>query len=163
MFCSPCPGPGKRHRSLNEKERKGCAAPPGRASKIWPIRSRQSKSSRSLRDNGLHSDESASPPPDSAPLWSCSRTVLPSQHIQVRLCGCAGRSYPSHSTSQAPVIRQTGTSLTTRTKRVHAASTRHGLRSAMSLSCAQKNQSTLAHSYVTARPNELTRYERTLP
>ena len=54
-------------------------------------------SNRLLRSNGRHSDGSASPPPDSAPLRSYSCDGMRRECM----CVCAGRSHPSHSTSQA--------------------------------------------------------------
>ena len=58
-------------------------------------------SSRSLRSNGRHSDGNATAPPDSAavPVVFLSCYVFATD---TRLCGCAGCSYPSHSTSQLP-------------------------------------------------------------
>ena len=58
-------------------------------------------SSRSLRSQGRHSDGNATAPPDSAavPVVFLSCYVFATD---TRLCGCAGRSYPSHSTSQLP-------------------------------------------------------------
>jgi hypothetical protein len=54
-------------------------------------------SSRSVRSNGRHSDGNATAPPDSAAV----PVVFRDRHVfatRVRLCCCAGRSYPSHST-----------------------------------------------------------------
>jgi hypothetical protein len=58
-------------------------------------------SNRSLRSNGRHSDGNATAPPDSAavPVVFLSCYVFATD---TRLCGCAGLSYPSHSTSQLP-------------------------------------------------------------
>ena len=58
-------------------------------------------SSRSLRSKGRHSDGNATAPPDSAavPVVFLSCYVFATD---TRLCGCAGCSYPSHSTSQLP-------------------------------------------------------------
>ena len=58
-------------------------------------------SNRSLRSKGRHSDGNATAPPDSAAVPVVFRDL----HVfatRVRLCGCAGRSYPSQSTSQLP-------------------------------------------------------------
>jgi hypothetical protein len=56
---------------------------------------------RSLRSKGRHSDGNATAPPDSAavPVVFLSCYVFATQTL---LCGCAGPSYPSHSTSQLP-------------------------------------------------------------
>jgi hypothetical protein len=58
-------------------------------------------SNRSLRSKGRHSDGNATAPPDVAPVLvvflSCYAFAM-----DTRLCGCAGRSYPSHSASQLP-------------------------------------------------------------
>ena len=58
-------------------------------------------SNRLLRSKGRHSDGNATAPPDSAavPVVFLSCYVLATH---TRLCGCAGLSYPSHSTSQLP-------------------------------------------------------------
>ena len=58
-------------------------------------------SNRSLRSKGRHSDGNATAPPDSAavPVVFLSCYVFATH---TRLCGCAGCSYPSHSTSQLP-------------------------------------------------------------
>ena len=58
-------------------------------------------SNRSLRSKGRHSDGNATAPPDSAavPVVFLSCYVFATD---TRLCGCAGPSYPSHSTSQLP-------------------------------------------------------------
>ena len=56
-------------------------------------------SSRSLRSQGRHSDGNATAPPDSAAV----PVVFPGCYVFTThslRCGCAGRSYPSHSTSQ---------------------------------------------------------------
>ncbi len=56
---------------------------------------------RSLRSKGRRSDGNATAPPDSAAVL----VVFLSCYVfatDTRLCGCAGRSYPSHSTSQLP-------------------------------------------------------------
>ena len=100
-------------------------------------------SSRSLRSQGRHSDGNATAPPDSAAV----PVVFRDRHVfaaRVRLCGCAGRSYPSHSTSQLHELM--GASPTTRTRRLHAASTWRGSRNGTSLPRAQKYPSNLAHS-----------------
>jgi hypothetical protein len=58
-------------------------------------------SNRSLRSKGRHSDGNATAPPDSAAV----AVVFLSCYVfatQTLLCGCAGLSYPSHSTSQLP-------------------------------------------------------------
>ena len=58
-------------------------------------------SNRSLRSKGRHSDGNATVPPDSAAVL----VVFLSCYVfatDTRLCGCAGPSYPSHSTSQLP-------------------------------------------------------------
>jgi hypothetical protein len=59
------------------------------------------RSNRLLRSNGRHSDGNATAPPDSAavPVVFLSCYVFATH---ARLCGCAGLSYPSHSTSQLP-------------------------------------------------------------
>ena len=57
-------------------------------------------SSRSLRSNGRHSDGSATAPPDSAPFRSYFRATMRCECM----CGCAGRSHPSHSHLASPVI-----------------------------------------------------------
>ena len=56
-------------------------------------------SSRSLRSQGRHSDGNATAPPDSAafPVVFPGCYVFTTHSLR---CGCAGRSYPSHSTSQ---------------------------------------------------------------
>ena len=58
-------------------------------------------SNRSLRSKGRHSDGNATALPDSAAVL----VVFLSCYVfetQTLLCGCAGPSYPSHSTSQLP-------------------------------------------------------------
>ena len=100
-------------------------------------------SSRSLRSQGRHSDGNATAPPDSAAV----PVVFRDRHVfaaRVRLCGCAGRSYPSHSTSQLHELM--GASPTTRTRQVHAVSRWHRTRTGVSLPFAPKYLSTLAHS-----------------
>ena len=100
-------------------------------------------SSRSLRSQGRHSDGNATAPPDSAAV----PVVFRDRHVfaaRVRLCGCAGRSYPSHSTSQLHELM--GASPTTRTRQVHAVSRWHRTRTGVSLPCAPKYLSALAHS-----------------
>jgi hypothetical protein len=81
-------------------------------------------SSRSLRSNGHHSDGNATAPPDSAPFRSFFRATMRSQRIRV----CAAMQV-------APFLRipprkpcdLSGASPTTRTRRLHAASTWHQL------------------------------------
>ena len=100
-------------------------------------------SSRSLRSQGRHSDGNATAPPDSAAV----PVVFRDRHVfatRVRLCGCAGRSYPSQSTSHLHELM--GASLTTRTRQVHAVPRRHRSRTGVSLPCAPKYLSALAHS-----------------
>ena len=100
-------------------------------------------SSRSLRSQGRHSDGNATAPPDSAAV----PVVFRDRHVfaaRVRLCGCAGRSYPSHSTSQLHELM--GASPATRTRQVHAVSRWHRSRTGVSLPCAPKYLSALAHS-----------------
>jgi hypothetical protein len=100
-------------------------------------------SSRSLRSQVRHSDGNATALPDSAAV----PVVFRVWHVfatRVRLCGCAGRSYPSQSTSHLHEIM--GASLTTRTRQVHAVSRWHRSRTGVSLPCARKYLSTLAHS-----------------
>ena len=58
-------------------------------------------SNRSLRSKGRHSDGNATAPPDSAAV----PVVFPGCYVFTThslRCGCAGLSYPSHSTSQLP-------------------------------------------------------------
>ncbi len=58
-------------------------------------------SNRSLLSKGRHSDGNATAPPDSA----AAPVLFPGCYVfatHARLCGCAGRSYPSHYTSQLP-------------------------------------------------------------
>ena len=64
-------------------------------------------SSRSLRSNGRHSDGNATAPPDSAavPVVFLSCYVFATDTL---LCGVAGLSYPSHSTSQLPQSHGSG-------------------------------------------------------
>ena len=58
-------------------------------------------SNRSLRSKGRHSDGNATAPPDSAAVPVVFlRCYVFATHT--RLCGCAGLSYPSHSTSPLP-------------------------------------------------------------
>ena len=100
-------------------------------------------SNRSVRSNGRHSDGNATAPPDSAAV----PVVFRDRHVfaaRVRLCGCAGRSYPSQSTSQLHEIM--GARRTTRTRQVHAVSRWHRSRTVVSVPCAPKYLSTLAHS-----------------
>ena len=100
-------------------------------------------SSRSLRSQGRHSDGNATAPPDSA----VSPVVFPGCYVFTThslRCGCAGRSYRSHSTSQLHELM--GARRTTRTRRVHPASSWHQSRTGMSQSCAPKHPSNLAHS-----------------
>ncbi len=100
-------------------------------------------SNLSLRSRGRHSDGHTTAPPDSAavPVVLRDRYVLATR---VRLCGCAGRSYRSQSTSHLHEIM--GASLTTRTRQFHAVSRWHRSRTGVSLPCAPKYLSTLAHS-----------------
>ena len=96
-----------------------------------------------LRSQGRHSDGNATAPPDSAAV----PVVFRDRHVfaaRVRLCGCAGRSYPSHSTSQLHELM--GASPATRTRQVHAVSRWHRSRTGVSLPCAPKYLSALAHS-----------------
>ena len=88
-----------------------------------------------LRSQGRHCDGNATAPPDPAavPVVFRDRHVLATR---VRLCGCAGRSYLSQSTSQLHEIM--GARRTTRTRRVHPASSWYQSRTGMSLPCAQK-------------------------
>ena len=100
-------------------------------------------SSRSLRSQGRHSDGNATAPPDSAAV----PVVFPGCYVFATHSlrrGCAGRSYPSHSTSQLHELM--GASLTTRTRQVHAVSRWHRSRTGVSLPCAPKYLSALAHS-----------------
>ena len=100
-------------------------------------------SSRSLRSQGRHSDGNATAPPDSAAV----PVVFPGCYVFTThslRCGCAGRSYRSHSTSQLHELM--GARRTTRTRRVHPASSWHQSRTGMSQSCAPKHPSNLAHS-----------------
>ncbi len=62
---------------------------------------RGNPSNRSLRSKGRHSDGNATAPRDSA----AAPVIFPGCYVfatHARLCGCAGRSYPSYSTSQLP-------------------------------------------------------------
>ncbi len=100
-------------------------------------------SSRSLRSQGRHSDGNATAPPDSASV----PVVFPGCYVFTThslRCSCAGRSYPSHSTSQLHKLM--GASPTTRTRQFHAVSRWHRSRTGMNLPCAPKHLSTLAHS-----------------
>jgi hypothetical protein len=99
--------------------------------------------SRSLRSQGRHSDGNATAPPDSAAV----PVVFRDRHVfatRVRLCGCAGRSYRSQSTSHLHELMRARR--TTRTRQVHAVSRWHWSRTGVSLPCAPKYLSTLAHS-----------------
>jgi hypothetical protein len=99
--------------------------------------------SRSLRSKGRHSDGNETAPPDfaagSVVFLSCY--VFTTHSLR---CGCAGRSYPSHSTSQLYEIM--GARRTTRTRRVHPASRWRQSRTGMSLPCAPQHLTNLAHS-----------------
>ena len=100
-------------------------------------------SSRSLRSQGRHSDGNATAPPDSAafPVVFPGCYVFTTHSLR---CGCAGRSYRSHSTSQ--LLEIMGARRTARTRRVHPASSWHQSRTGMSQSCAPKHPSNLLHS-----------------
>ncbi len=92
---------------------------------------------------GRHSDGSASPPPDSAPLWSYSCDGMRCECM----CVCA-------AVQVAPIFRipprrpcdLSGASLTTRTRRLHAVSTWRGSHNGTSLPCAQIVPSNLSRS-----------------
>ena len=120
-------------------------------------------SNRSLRSKGRHSDGNATAPPDSAAV----PVVFRDRHVfaaRVRLCGCAGRSYPSHSTSQLHELM--GASPATRTRQVHAASRWHRSRTGVSLPCAPKTSIKTCPFRRYARFQTLTRdssAERPLP
>ncbi len=100
-------------------------------------------SSRSLRNNGRHSDGNATAPPDSAPFRSYFRATM--------RCECM---YVCAAVQVAPTLRVPprkpcdlmGASFTPRTRRFHAASTWRGSRNGTSLPRAQKFPSNLAHS-----------------
>jgi hypothetical protein len=96
-----------------------------------------------LRSQGRHCDGNATAPPDSAavPVIFRDRHVLATR---VRLCGCAGRSYLSQSTSQLHEIM--GARRTKRTRRFHPASSWHQSRTGMILLCEPKYRPELAHS-----------------
>ena len=100
-------------------------------------------SSRSLRSQGRHSDGNATAPPDSAAV----PVVFPGCYVFATHSlrrGCAGRSYPSHSTSQLHELM--GASPATRTRQVHAVSRWHWSRTGVSLPCATNYLSALAYS-----------------
>ena len=96
-----------------------------------------------LRSQGRHCDGNATAPPDSAavPVIFRDRHVLATR---VRLCGCAGRSYLSQSTSQLHEIM--GARRTKQTRRFHPASSWHQSRTGMILLCEPKYRPELAHS-----------------
>jgi hypothetical protein len=114
-------------------------------------------SNRSVRNNGRHSDGNATAPPDSAAV----PVVFRDRHVFatcVRLCGCAGRSYPSQSTSHLHEIM--GARRTTRTRQVRAVSRWHRSRTGMSLPCGQNIYQPLRSRTVNARPDAHSRLER---
>ena len=76
-------------------------------------------------------------------------------------CGCAGRSCRSHSTSQHHELM--GARRTTRTRRVHPASSWRQSRTCMSLSCTPQHPSNLAHSDGTDGLTRDSSSERPLP
>ena len=100
-------------------------------------------SSRSLRSQETPSRRER----DGAPGFPAFPVVFPGCYVFTThslRCGCAGRSYRSHSTSQLHELM--GARRTTRTRRVHPASSWHQSRTGMSQSCAPKHPSNLAHS-----------------
>jgi hypothetical protein len=112
------------------------------AAEALPIRWRQSEESAAAKQRTpfrREPDSAAHPPP----FWSYSGIGMVFA-TRVRLCGCASRSYPSHSTSQLHEIM--GARHTTRTRQVHAASSWYRSRTGISVPCAQKYLSKLAHS-----------------
>jgi hypothetical protein len=145
-----------------------------RAPEILPIRRRQTKESVATKQRTPFQWEHAG-----AARFRAVLVVFPPGYAlatHLRPCGrCAGRSYPSYSTSllfkqlhtplyaekadfgpeaaAGPVITPrkpcdpTGASLTARTRRVHAASTWHGSRNGTSLPCARKYPSTCAFGW----------------
>ena len=76
-------------------------------------------------------------------------------------CGCAGRSCRSHFTSQHHELM--GARRTTRTRRVHPASSWRQSRTCMSLSCTPQHPSNLAHSDGTDGLTRDSSSERPLP
>ena len=65
-------------------------------------------SNRSLRSKGRHSDGNATAPPDSAAVPVVFLSCCYVSKTDTRLCGCAGLSYPSYSTSPLPQSHGTG-------------------------------------------------------
>ena len=115
-------------------------------------------SNRSLRSKGRHSDGNATAPPDSAavPVVFLSCYVFATD---TRLCGCAGPSYPSHSTSQLP--QSHGSELhdanETRPCSFTLAPVAYWYEPAV---CAKNIHQTLRIRTVTARPDAHSRLER---
>ena len=83
---------------------------------------------------------------NAVPPHGCIPELLRIYNAQThsRLCGCAGRSYSSYSTSQLPQSHGNGSS--TRTRRVHPASSWHQSRAGMSLPRAPAYLPNLVHS-----------------
>ena len=100
---------------------------------------------------------------NAVPPHGCIPELLRIYNAQThpRLCGCAGRSYSSYSTSQ--VLQSHGNGSSTRTRRVHPASSWHQSRTGMSLPRAPAYLPNLVHSdgerTVNERPVGLTRVE----
>ena len=132
------------------------------AAATLPIRRRQPE--QSLRSQGRHSDGNATAPPDSA----VSPVVFPGCYVFTThslRCGCAGRSYRSHSTSQ--LLQSHGSEAhdanETRPSGIKLAPVAYGYEPVV---CAKKIHQTLRIRTVNARPDGLTRdssSERPLP